>query len=417
MFKNSHRNKKNNIENYYKVLGTTAKAGPKRIKEKYIEKVKEFPPETHPEEFQKIRQAYEILRDPIKRSEYDLMRKYGGKIEKLMDQALECMLFNDIKKAEKLFNKVKEIQPNNVQVYMFLAEIALFDEDLNKFNEQFNIALDYAKEDEKEIILALKISRMLFHDFAEEALEELNKIKGYIKSEIILRKLRIDIYKELRRYDELWILIQEQIKEMQTESFEDMDIFIDWLNTAIELEKWSEISKIKNSINKLLKTIENEDDRFVVEKILFEEYMSYKYVAGFRAAEIYIDLLYKLDSRKPDVKEERKKIKYVAKLQKEIDRMANDKELFPLMYFRAIQFFAEEYMDGEAYDHLMEELPYDFINDMEEMNEDIAFGIMRVKKKYQLVYKEFKDEWENMFKEHTEGFNREMRRLIRRGKL
>lgn len=412
----SKRKRKPKIENYYKILGTTANAGPKKIKEKYIDKVKKFPPESHPEEFQRIRYAYEILRDPIKRSEYDLMRKYGGKIEKLMEKALACMISNNLKEAEKLLLKVKQIQPNNVQAYMALADIAIIKEDMKEFNEQFDMALSYAQEDIKEMVYALKINRMLVHDFPKEALYELDRIKGYFKNEVILRQLKIDIYKELGKYDELWILIQEEIPPRESQSFEDIDVFIDYLNTAMELGKWSEIPKIKNCIIKLLKSIEDEDDKFIVGQNLSKEYMGYRYAARFREAEIYIDLLYKLDSKNVSIKEERKNTQYLAKLQKEIDRMLGDRELFPYVHLLAMKLFVEEYIPDEA-DVLMENFPHDYIDEMEEMDEEIAFGIMRVKKKYQLVYKEFRDEWDDMFERHTEGFNREMRRCIRKGRM
>jgi len=82
------REKKQPVENFYKILNTRANASQLTIKKKYIEMVKMYPPETHPEEFQKIRQAFETLRDPEKRKEYDFMRKFGSKIEKLLEKAL-----------------------------------------------------------------------------------------------------------------------------------------------------------------------------------------------------------------------------------------------------------------------------------------------------------------------------------------
>lgn len=83
------RSRRPKVENYYKSLGLRANATQEAIKQKYIEMLRLFPPESYPEEFQRIRRAYETLRDPVKRSEYDLMRKYGGRIEKIMEEAYE----------------------------------------------------------------------------------------------------------------------------------------------------------------------------------------------------------------------------------------------------------------------------------------------------------------------------------------
>lgn len=345
------------------------------------------------------------------------MRKYGGKIENLMEEALKCIFFNDFKRAEKLLSKAEAIHPNNIQVSMLLAEIAIIKEDLNNFNKEFEIALNNADEEIRESVYDLKISRMLIHGFPDEALEDLDKNKGYIKGEAILRRLQIDIYKDLGKFDELWIAIQNEITSMKDQSFEDIYIFIDWLNTAFELNKWDEISKIKNNISKLLKSIKDEDEIFIAKQILTEEYTEYDYVGRFREAEVYVDLLYKFDSKDINTREERKEIKYKAKLQKEIERMPNDKELIPFVSIKALELFAERYMSEESYDNLIDELPHDFIDEMKDMDEEIAFGIMRLKKRYQLVYKEFKSEWQDMFKRYTEGLNREMRRLIKKGKI
>jgi curved DNA-binding protein CbpA len=50
------------------VLGVTPEAGEEEIRAAYLRKVKEFPPDHAPEEFEKIRDAYDILRDPRRRA-------------------------------------------------------------------------------------------------------------------------------------------------------------------------------------------------------------------------------------------------------------------------------------------------------------------------------------------------------------
>ena len=50
------------------ILGVAANAGDEEIRAAYLSKVKEFPPDRAPVEFEKIRDAYETLRDPRKRA-------------------------------------------------------------------------------------------------------------------------------------------------------------------------------------------------------------------------------------------------------------------------------------------------------------------------------------------------------------
>ena len=50
------------------VLGIGYDAGDEEIRAAYLRKIKEHPPETSPEQFEKIRDSYETLRDPRRRA-------------------------------------------------------------------------------------------------------------------------------------------------------------------------------------------------------------------------------------------------------------------------------------------------------------------------------------------------------------
>jgi hypothetical protein len=49
------------------VLGVNQDAGEEEIRAAYVRKVKEHPPDRSPEEFERIRDAYDSLRDPRRR--------------------------------------------------------------------------------------------------------------------------------------------------------------------------------------------------------------------------------------------------------------------------------------------------------------------------------------------------------------
>ncbi len=49
------------------VLGVSPEAGDEEIRAAYLRKVKEYPPDRAPAEFEKVRDAYEGLRDPRRR--------------------------------------------------------------------------------------------------------------------------------------------------------------------------------------------------------------------------------------------------------------------------------------------------------------------------------------------------------------
>lgn len=57
----------------YETLGLVRSASAEEIKRAYFAMVKAHPPERSPEQFKRIRTAYERLRDPAKRRETDML--------------------------------------------------------------------------------------------------------------------------------------------------------------------------------------------------------------------------------------------------------------------------------------------------------------------------------------------------------
>jgi curved DNA-binding protein CbpA len=49
------------------VLEVEAEAGEEEIRAAYLRKVKEYPPDRSPREFERVRDAYDLLRDPRRR--------------------------------------------------------------------------------------------------------------------------------------------------------------------------------------------------------------------------------------------------------------------------------------------------------------------------------------------------------------
>ncbi|NOK21688.1 J domain-containing protein [Corallococcus carmarthensis] len=58
-------------QNPYEVLGVPQDADARTIKKAYFERVRQNPPETHPDEFRRLREAYELLSDPEARQAFD----------------------------------------------------------------------------------------------------------------------------------------------------------------------------------------------------------------------------------------------------------------------------------------------------------------------------------------------------------
>ena len=59
-------------ESPYKVMELPPTASEEEIRRAYFKLVRAHPPEQEPEQFKRIREAYDVLRDPVRRAKWDL---------------------------------------------------------------------------------------------------------------------------------------------------------------------------------------------------------------------------------------------------------------------------------------------------------------------------------------------------------
>jgi tetratricopeptide (TPR) repeat protein len=102
-------------QDLYEVLGIDKSADERAIKKAYFALVRKYPPETHPEEFKKIREAYEVLSNPQSRKDYDSVAeydKYGEEISIRLKAGMEAMDQGDFVTAQRAFHEVLRLQGN-----------------------------------------------------------------------------------------------------------------------------------------------------------------------------------------------------------------------------------------------------------------------------------------------------------------
>lgn len=73
-------------ESPHDVLGVVPDASDAEIRAAYLRKVREHPPDGHGDAFERVRDAYEVLRDPRRRAEHMLTADPFPSFASLLDQ-------------------------------------------------------------------------------------------------------------------------------------------------------------------------------------------------------------------------------------------------------------------------------------------------------------------------------------------
>lgn len=384
------------IENYYKILGVRANATAESIKKNYIQMVKQYPPEQHPETFQQIRRAYETLRDPEKRKEYDFQRKYGGSLESMMDEAYEWMEREEWSKAETLFRKILDISKEAIGAHTGLAQIALIKNNLAAFELQCEQFLSSLNSEEDLQSAQLLIAKLLYDfDYSEEALEKLNALMSR-DPENASRYLPLltAIYRDIGREDEAFAIIESRIPAIEDQQPDQFDLFIDWINVMINLDKWQYWSRVQPRVKKFLKAIDNEDDRTIIISALLQECNEYAEVVRFREAGLFADLAHYLDRNNESVQAERERIQQLMRLENEFKRIPTDIHLHPRISLRALELYYEDFHEDWRFAETANSLIHSLDKEFEDEDIDYPANIRKLRTSYPCIYNRYKQQWD-----------------------
>jgi len=101
-------------QSHYDVLDVSDGASAKDVREAFKEKVREHPPEQDPEGYKLLREAYDVLSNPVARREYDNLSEFGDKIEQLQEEADEILQSEepDYERAVQLLKQAVVLGPD-----------------------------------------------------------------------------------------------------------------------------------------------------------------------------------------------------------------------------------------------------------------------------------------------------------------
>lgn len=270
--------------NFYELLGVTKQANNEQIKKAFFLKIKQIGgPERNPEEYKKLREAYDTLYNPIARAEYDSMSLYGEEINSLIKSAenefeKECpnydLIIRDLKKAVVLGPQISRLRN-------LLGDAFFEKEDYKAAYEQYNKA---CKLDGTNPLywsnFGMAAEKCDLFTVAEKSYKKAIEIDPNLPSNNINLAY---FYYNRNRENEAYQIIEEAINADGVVDFADFSYFYHRVIMLIIDGNMEEVSK---NIDEIIRIAKNDDDK------KFAAWMFWKF-----ALELYEDKNYALISK------------------------------------------------------------------------------------------------------------------------
>ncbi|NUQ75147.1 MAG: DnaJ domain-containing protein [Polyangiaceae bacterium] len=170
------------IQNHYKVLRIERTADERAIKKAYFTLIREFPPDTHPEEFKSIREAYEVLSDPVARERYDNLDKdyaeYGDEVGAALKAVEEAEKSNAEAEVQGLLIELLDSHPDLLLAREKLALSYLRAETFEKALGTLDVLIEREPDQARHHLRkAVALHRLDKPEEAEKSLKKAYKLK------------------------------------------------------------------------------------------------------------------------------------------------------------------------------------------------------------------------------------------------
>jgi len=176
------------MKSYYDILEIDRSADERQIKSAYFKLVRKYPPERFPEEFKRLRAAYETLSDDKAKKEYDSIGDLPYEAAFLLTQAQNARREHRYADATGIIKMVVGLHP---EITAMKVELARAYEDEEKTGNAIKIWEELCKSQPNNTALAMELALSYKHrGWRKKAIETLERIltidSGYAHAWVLL---------------------------------------------------------------------------------------------------------------------------------------------------------------------------------------------------------------------------------------
>ncbi len=394
----------------YEVLGVSKGASPEAIRRQYLARVREFPPETHPEEFEAIREAYEVLSAPEPLTEDE------GLLSSLVDGDEEMGRLMEAGQWKAVLSKVKA-KPEPYR--SMIQSIAYFHQgrwDSHvRARERVLKQVSPASMPVEGVAVVLAQYRALYLDEADppRAEDALALYDRYRDIPQLFKRLWMDysdILAALGRREETIALVEPMLPGPDDPYDPDNgELLVIWIAFLESLGKKDLLKRHQSRAVRYWRKANPEQMALFKESAedLLELSLENQ---NLQMARDFAEIMSLVDRKDQDAKKRLWDLNEQLAADQELARLNDDPRIFPAVAIDAVNLFDD--LMGWDHEGSME-LVADTLTSMDEREWYVA-GVARLKKAYPTLYRLFRDDWEASVVELTKGMNREQRRRLLR---
>jgi len=284
-------------QSHYDTLGVSTDASQEEIKNAFFELVREHPPEQDPDAYQRLREAYDVLSDPVSRREYDTMAQHGDEIESLQEEA-EALLNQEPPDPQAAIKKLKRatvLGPDISLLRSMLGQAYLMDEQPEEALTQFDEAVDLNPDNEAHHLNRGYALREL--ERPREAEEAFRAVWEDDKGNYAAARGVAGALADRERYRQAHEVLDEAIWADDVLNFEDFFCYYDKLHLYLAQQ---ETDALERALDTVTEMVETPEDRQYAAFMLVQTADELQAAGAFGLAHRFGEVAMELDERSVD---------------------------------------------------------------------------------------------------------------------
>ena len=284
-------------QSHYDVLGISEDASQEEIKDAFFELVREHPPEQDADAYQQLREAYDVLSDPVSRREYDTMAQHGDEIEELQEEG-EALLNQEHPDTQTAIKKLKRATVLGLDISLLrnmLGQAYLVDGQPEEALSQFDEAVDLNPDNEAHHLNRGYALREL--ERPREAEEAFRAVWENDKGNYAAARGVAEALADRERFSQAHEVLDEAIWADDALDFEDFFCYYDKLHLYVAQD---ETDALEQALDTVTDMAETPDDRQYAAFMLVQMADELQAVGAFSLAHRFGKAAQELDERSVD---------------------------------------------------------------------------------------------------------------------